>query len=293
MTISDLTKIIDFSKTVLGKDGIYHLLNVDNVDDMKSRDSVKVWGSIYNYSFSDLTNSLKEFEEEKLQSHMFYLDQAYKFSADTVYLEIGCGPSFVGNHIVSKYKCSFVGIDINYPMLQVLKEYFDSNGVKNYILIHGDIRSIPLLSNTVDFIYGGGVIEHLPDTGEVVRESYRILKRGGVSLNTVPAFTFWWILNSFRNIPSLPILKKIFEYVHLKLLKSVVLNKFFGYELSFTPKFLRNLHANSGFSEIKVTPFVIPPTSKKLKNKILRRIYMYLQRNKYTTALYLVSGVKK
>lgn len=284
-----LLKLIDPTKTTIDSNGIYVTNKILSTEASASK---KVWENIYSYSLKTLIKDLQEFTKDKLNDHLFYIDNCYSFNPSTIYLEIGCGPAYIGNYLAANTNCYFVGIDINYPMLITLKEYFDSVGFDKYILIHGDIFNIPIKDSTVDFIYGGGVIEHISNTVEVLKESHRILKPSGISFNTVPAMNMWWFLRFFRNIPDLPVLRQVFEYIHIKLLHNIILNKFYGYELSFTINKLRKIHLESGFSKIKITPFAFHPSTNKLRNRILRNLYFYFQKNSLTTAIYLVCARK-
>ena len=185
-----------------------------------------------------------------------------------------------------------MGIDFNYEMLVTLKHYFDEKGYKKYILICDDINNMPLKDNSVDFIYGGGVIEHFKDTNNILKESYRVLKTGGVSFNTVPAFNLWWILRFYNNIPDILILRQILEFIHLKLLKGQILERYYGYELSYTLCRLKKLHQYNNFREIKASSFAIHPSQDKSINPILDNVYYILQNNIFTGAVYMVYGKK-
>ena len=281
-------QLLDTSKVFLDSNGIYISKNLLSEDASTSKE---IWEGIYDYSVDVLVEDLKKFNKDKLEDHLSYIDKYGNFNSDSVYLEIGCGPAYIGNYLATTKNCYFVGIDINYSMLLVLKEYFDSIGFEKYFLIHGEIIDIPLLDSSVDFIYGGGVIEHVSNTSKVLKESYRILKPLGVSFNTVPSLNLWWIFRFFRNIPSVPFARQLFEFIHIKLLRNFVLNKFYGYELSFTVPQLRQLHLSNGFAEVVVTPFAFHPSVSKLSNKLLRRIYFFLQGNVYT-AIYLACARK-
>ena len=126
----------------------------------------------------------------------------------------------------------------------------------------------------------------------ILKESYRVLKLEGVSLNTVPAFNLWWVFRFFNNIPDIPVIRQILEYIHINILKGKVLERYYGYELSFTPYKLKELHRHNGFNDIVVSSFAFYPSEKKMKNNFLRRIYYILQNNIFTGAVYMVYGKK-
>lgn len=258
----------------------------------ETKNSQVVWGKIYNQNIKQLREEKDDFNKSKLVDHMKYIEQSYTFSNKTVYLEIGCGPSFIGEYLMKKYDCYFIGVDFNYGMLITLKKYFDRIGYKKYILMHADISNMPLKKNCIDYIYGGGVIEHLKDTGRVVKELYRVLKRGGTSFNTVPALNLWWLIRFWNNIPNLPMLKQMFELIHIFILKGAILNKYYGYELSYTLNNLKHLHSSIGFKHIKAGAFAFNPSEKKLKSQLLRKFYMFLASNTLFTPVYYIYGKK-
>jgi len=179
------------------------------------------------------------------------------------YLEIGCGSGFLGQEL-ARNGWLFIGIDFSLQALLSLKKRLDNHKIKNYLLIHGDIQSLPLRNDSVDLIYGGGVIEHFKNPQAVINHIFNSLTKDGVSFNAVPflnignmAYRSFW-----GGIPNVPVLKQLAELVHLKILKGR--HMVFGYELQFTATQLKRLHINAGF---------------KPKNIILGRFDCYVQLN--------------
>jgi ubiquinone/menaquinone biosynthesis C-methylase UbiE len=284
--------IISILNNDLKKDhnGIY-VLAFDMGEDVLL--SKKAWEKIYNYDMEDMIRDREDFDKNKLMDHAKYISKYFNFTKESIYLEIGCGPSHIGEYIMKEYGSHFIGIDFNYPMLLILKKYLDFKGYTKYLLIYTDINKMPLKNNSVDFVYGGGVIEHFSDTDHILKEIYRVLKVGGVSFNTVPAFNLWWLTRFYNNIPALPVLKTIFEFIHLKLLKGKILMRYSGYELSFTGSLFRQLHERSNFSEIIITSFAFHPSSYVLSIRFFRELYFKVQKMFYITAIYLGVGIKK
>lgn len=173
----------------------------------------------------------------------------YKVNKKSIYFELGCGTFIIGSILAKECKL-VIGIDFSLPALKVAKKIFDKRGIKNYLLIRGDIFKIPLINGIVDIMYGGGVIEHFKDTKGCIKEFSRLIKKNGVALNAVPllnvgALTYRQI---WGNIPDFPIVKNIFEFIHIKLLKGK--HMYFGYEMSFTKSKLLKLHTKFGFKKI-------------------------------------------
>jgi ubiquinone/menaquinone biosynthesis C-methylase UbiE len=283
-------KDIFFDKSLkLDQNGIL-VVETDLIEELKN--SKDTWERIFDFNLDRLKKDRENFNKEKLLDHIKYFEESCNFNEGSVILEIGCGPAYIGEYLMKKYGCFLVGVDFNYQILLILKKYFDERGYKKYLLIHGDINKMPIKNDTIDFIYGGGVIEHFPDTDHILTELFRVLKKDGVSLNTVPAFNLWWLLKFYNNIPSLPMIRKFFEYIHIELLDNKILKKSYGYEISFTKGQLLNLYKNNGFSEISIKPFAFHPSSIKVKNKFLRDLFYITQKNYLTAAFYSVNAKK-
>lgn len=285
----DLRSILNQKKVNLDRNGIW-------LTELKLSEEAAVsqsaWEQIYDFDSKKLNRDRVNFNKTKMKDHMKYIAPTFSFGSGTVYLEIGCGPAYIGEYLMKEYKVKFVGVDFNYPMLLTLKKYFDEKGYKNYILIHADINDIPIKNNSIDYIYGGGVIEHLPNTSHLIQEMYRILKKGGVAFNTVPAFSLWWVFRFFNNIPDLPVLRSLFEFTHIKLLNGKILEKYYGYELSYTINRLRFLHNKNKFKDIHISAFAFYPAKEKLNNKLLRKLYYLIQTSTLTTAVFYVWAKK-
>ena len=284
--------IISILNNDLKKDdnGIYVLASDMGEDVMLSK---KAWEKIYDYDMEDMIRDREDFDKNKLEDHTKYISKYFNFTKESIYLEVGCGPSHIGEYVMREHDSYFIGIDFNYPMLLTLKKYLDCKGYTKYLLICADINRMPLKNNSVDFVYGGGVIEHFSDTDHILKEIYRVLKFGGVSFNTVPSFNLWWMTKFYNNIPALPVLKTIFSFVHLKLFKGKILVRYSGYELSFTSGLFRQLHERNNFFEVKITSFAFHPSSYVLKIRFLRELYFKVQKMFYITAIYLGVGIKK
>jgi ubiquinone/menaquinone biosynthesis C-methylase UbiE len=252
----------------------------------------QAWERIYNFNSRAMKKDRDDFIANKLNDHVSYLEKLFLFNSKTVYLEIGCGPAYIGEYLMKKYKCSFVGVDFNYPMLVSLNKYLKAKGYKNFSLIYADVKKMPLYPNSIDFIYGGGVIEHFKDTQQLLRHLHRILRREGVSFNSVPAFNFFWLARLWNSIPAVPVIRQFFEYIHLTVLKGWLLKKYHGYELSFTLSSLETVHKKAGFKNISGGSFAFHPSSNKIRNKLLRDTYYYLSKKTIFSPMYYTHGHK-
>lgn len=263
------------AKTFKKKDGIYLLLP-DQSRELAL--TIEKWDRIYQLQLKNKTYQ----REQKSYLDLYAEDtkrqlREVKAFTRSVYLEIGCGPFFLGQEIADQTKV-IIGIDICPGALQIAKTMLEKRGITNAILIQGDILALPLKGESIDLIYGGGVIEHFPDTQQCVNELHRVLRSGGVSFNTVPYLNLGSLTyrQVWGNIPNFPVLRQFAEFVHIKLLGAK--HMIFGFEMSFTKGTLRRIHERAGFRKITISRFDVALVFEFVP-AILRRPLQYLARN--------------
>ncbi|NVM56302.1 MAG: class I SAM-dependent methyltransferase [Candidatus Helarchaeota archaeon] len=288
--MNNLKSLLEGTKIIGEKNGIF-LTEIVLRDELEI--SKRSWERIYDFGVEDLKQERADFFNNKLEDHFRIISQFKKFSKDEVCLEIGCGTAYVGEYLMKNFDVGFIGVDFNLRILESLKQYFDEKALKKYLLIHSHISDMPLKDNVIDFIYGGGVIEHSADTLKTLKELNRVLKEGGVVFNTVPSFNLSWLpLRFYNNIPSTPILRSIFEFIHSKIFKNKILEENFGYELSFTQHNLKRIHKLAGFKKIDAGAMAFHPSPKKLKNRYLRNTYYSLSKLDFVVPVWYVSACK-
>lgn len=235
------------------------------------------WEQLYRENLQQKTYwaEKEKYDRQYLQTILDHVFASYHFQAGDTFLEIGCGPMFLGQELARR-GLKVIGMDFSPAALEIATKMFQASGLTNYQLIQSGLAQMPLPDNSVDFIYGGGVIEHFDNPRSIIKEMFRVTKNGGWAFNTVPqlnlsALTYRQL---WGNIPDFPLLKQLAEIVHLNLLKGRLMK--FGYELSFTKSKMRRLFSQAGFRRAEVTnfhcflPFEYFP-SEKLK-KIARRV---------------------
>lgn len=241
--------------------------------------SIAKWNQYY-------SNLESHYIKERLQTYVTedfpyvypQLTENETLNKNKVFLEIGCGPMFFASQIAREVGL-VIGVDFSLEALMLAQKLLDQEGIDNYLLIHGDIKYMPLSSSCVDLIYGGGVLEHFKDTSKAVSEMYRVLKDNGKAFNTVPYLNIGSLTyrQMWGNIPNAPILKQIAEFIHIKVLKSRHMK--FGYELSFTSSDLIRLHKQAGFRKVVVSHFKTRLVFEYIKNSTVRNVVMWMAEN--------------
>lgn len=95
-------------------------------------------------------------------------------------LDLGCGMGRISLPFSKVFK-NVVGVDINEGILAKAKEY--TSEAKNIEFYKNNGTTIPLSDNSFDYLYCGGVLQHIPNIDVVTnyfREGLRVLKPGGI-----------------------------------------------------------------------------------------------------------------
>jgi ubiquinone/menaquinone biosynthesis C-methylase UbiE len=254
------------------REGFAWLLPSDLPEDMRL--SIERWDLQWaKLKGSELAAQRRDYHRHYLKDTLNQLLPGITPKSHPRFLEIGCGPSFLGEALAKK-GFQVAGVDCCVQALRASTRVH--KGLKSYF-VAGDLHHIPLKDDSVDFLYGGGVIEHFRDTVGCVRELHRVLRPGGVSFNTVPYMSIAGLgyRQTWGNCPAVPGLRQLFELVHLKLLGGRHMK--YGYELSFPASTMRRLHEQAGFKDIKIYRFEvympltqIPGPLKALATKLTR-----------------------
>lgn len=241
--------------------------------------SIEKWDQSYQKTFAvgDHGRELEEYREKYFQDVYRNIVAEKDLGKSTVYLEIGCGPFLFGN-LIAHEVALIIGVDFSLTALKVAKQLLEERHITNYVLIQSDILRMPMRDGSVDLIYGGGVIEHFKDTQTCINELFRILKNGGVCVNSVPYLNMASLTyrQLWGNIPNLSGLKQIAEFIHIKMLRKK--HMIFGYEMSFLGSTLRKIHKRAGFGRVKIEKFDIHLTFDFLP-KLFRPFFIYLAKN--------------
>lgn len=194
------------------------------------------------------------------------------------FLEIGCGRSYLAAEMAAR-GFEVLGLDVSSVALTQSREYFRTRNLAGQFA-RGEITHLPYRDASFVFSYGGGVLEHVRDTAQAVRELYRVTAPGGATFQTVPYASPGAILwrQPSGNIPDIPVLKQVAELVHLRLLRARHMR--FGYEKSFTMSRLTHLFRNAGWGEVIVRHFDIALKFENIKSCTVHSLLTRLSRSR-------------
>lgn len=131
-----------------------------------------------------MENFYENVDKDRREEGGFYPDKI-KFILETIgskkkVLDIGCNNGFIGEKILKKNNIVF-GVDIASLSLEEAK----NRGLKvKRIDIEKD--DLPYKNESFDIVILGDIIEHVFNTDQLLRESYRVLKKRGVLILSTP-----------------------------------------------------------------------------------------------------------
>lgn len=240
-------------KTFSYANGIVDMIVSNDYDDTTE----ETWDQLY-VTLQKSGDYKKHFKEYKKNHSSMLRAQLQKVQPKrkTAYLEIGSGMFFLGQELAKQYDV-VIGVDYSRAALNLSKKMLDEKGIRNYILIRGNVMALPIQNSIIDFIYGGGVIEHFENTQKCVNELFRVLNVDGVSFNTVPFLNVGSLTyrQVWGNIPNVPFVRDAAKFFHVNILGGK--HMIFGHEYSFLSSTLRSLHARAGFEHITIDKFQV------------------------------------
>jgi len=101
-------------------------------------------------------------------------------------LDIGCGTGFITN-MAAKNGYDVTGIDLEKEGIRIARKNMGRKKVR-YML--GDFFDFKFKKGSFDSVILADVLEHVKEEGKMLREIFRVLKKDGVLIMTVPAFHF-------------------------------------------------------------------------------------------------------
>jgi ubiquinone/menaquinone biosynthesis C-methylase UbiE len=100
---------------------------------------------------------------------------------ESVVLEVGCGRGAGAALIRKEFQPAVLqAMDLDLEMLRRGRTYLPDRERKGISFYVADVLRIPAGSESLDAVFGFGVLHHVPDWESALREIVRVLKPGGV-----------------------------------------------------------------------------------------------------------------
>lgn len=223
----ELLKYKDIRLETRGKElfefGITHIaVDVDDIDDMYVK--LKLKGISFNTPpllsdnvkvcfCRDYENNWIELVEEIRDSNYSYLDIVYneKVRPKTDY------PEKLTQYLINRFniKRNSILLDIGCGRNEYI-DIFEKNGLKCYgvdlenyngkkiFRVNLENDRLPFDDNTFDVVFGKSILEHINNPLNMMKETYRVLKPGGLFINLVPNWItciYLYYTDSFHKQP--------------------------------------------------------------------------------------------
>ncbi len=144
------------------------------------------------FEFKAMNNSLRRFYQKRFEFRYFKnMLKAQEIELKNgVIVDAGCGSGYSSQLIQEKFTPKrLIAFDFMPEQIELAKIRNRRNNL-NINFYQGDMREIKELDNSIDAVFIFGVIHHISDWQNAIKEVYRILKPEGVLLIEEPHYRF-------------------------------------------------------------------------------------------------------
>lgn len=133
-------------------------------------------------------------EQDRLRSALAEaLSQVTRGGSAPTALDYGCGSGNLTHHLL-QLGCNVVAADVSPAFLRIVRERYSSIGRLETMTINGeDLLGIP--ENRFDVVAMYSVLHHVPDYLRLLKESARVIRRGGILYLDHEHSTRYWTAN--------------------------------------------------------------------------------------------------
>lgn len=104
-------------------------------------------------------------------------------------LEVGCGGGLVARYIAKNYGSNVVGIDVDPEQIKIAGK--DIRGIPNIRFLKADVTSLPFEDNSFDIVLSFGVLHHVYNWIDALREIKRVLRANGYFVYADLIYPVW------------------------------------------------------------------------------------------------------
>lgn len=133
--------------------------------------------------------SYKSYQKSNLKSEQFLrvVSMLSSLTDSATILDLGCGEGKMVQELrqngYNAYGCDFIDTQGISDFTSTIQHGYSKDILRS---IEGSPYRLPFEDKTFDYIFSSQVFEHIMDYETTLREIYRILKPGGISLNMFP-----------------------------------------------------------------------------------------------------------
>lgn len=142
--------------------------------------------------FKAMNNAFRRFIQKKFEFRYFrnMLKSQNLDLNEKVIIDAGCGSGYSSQLIYEEFSPTrLIAFDYMPEQIELAKARNEKNNL-NINFFEGDIRNINEPSESIDGVFIFGVIHHIVDWQNALKEVYRILKPNGVLLIEEPHYQF-------------------------------------------------------------------------------------------------------
>ena len=93
------------------------------------------------------------------------------------FLEVGCGNGVVSKYLAKKFQGNVVGIDIDRGQIELARQKIGD--IPNIHFLEADATKLPFADNSFDVVISFGVLHHITDWLDALKEMKRVLRAKG------------------------------------------------------------------------------------------------------------------
>ena len=116
-------------------------------------------------------------EEQRYRSHRHLLPWIHSMQPGRSVLEIGCGIG-MDSYQIARHGLQVTGIDLTQVAIDTARSRFAREGIAGRFET-GNAEALQFPDGQFDYVYSFGVLHHVADTEQAIREIWRVLKPDG------------------------------------------------------------------------------------------------------------------
>lgn len=155
-----------------------------------------------------------------------------RFKNKGIILDAGCGSGSLSIRLI-RIGYRLVSIDLADRSLFFLKNKAENLNLSKRIKVQkASILNLPFLSSSFDGVVCGEVLEHITNDEKAISELYRVLKKGGICVVTVPAHPEMWDLSDDISLHQRRYTKEELKEKFIKSGFNIIKCSYWGYPLN-------------------------------------------------------------